>query len=316
MSTAIRPGWSKPSQILFACEFPADEKAFAVALKQAAEFDSHLILFHVYEPSDSASPNGAGAQYSTARDEKHRFASLAQRAENLGIPCQVVVRSGSASDEILAFLQEQKIDRVIMGAHSPGPIGKLLVGSVAEAVLRRSTVPVCIVGPNVVECTYRNYSSRKVLCDVSAQAGRHTVASFGAEVAAKHKASFILQQVIPPQEHADLLAGRTLGQVESELLSLVPAELHNGIHTRTKAVLGDPTEELLIAGRAQGADLIVLGTQGASHFAAITHSAIFYKVLAYAHCPVLTLSPVVLAEYRVKEDEPRMDEVNYMAGVI
>ena len=59
---------------------------------------------------------------------------------------------------------------------------------------------------------------------------------------------------------------------------------------------GDPTEELLYQGRAQQADLIVLGAQGASAFAAITRHGVVYKVLAHAHCPVITLSPVVLAE--------------------
>jgi nucleotide-binding universal stress UspA family protein len=50
--------------------------------------------------------------------------------------------------------------------------------------------------------------------------------------------------------------------------------------------LGDPTEEILYQGRAQQANLIVLGAQGASRFAAMTRSGIVYKVLAYAQCPV------------------------------
>jgi hypothetical protein len=54
-----------------------------------------------------------------------------------------------------------------MGAHSPGAVGKLLLGSVAEAVLRSANLPVCFVGPHVVESTYRNLVNRKVLCDVS-----------------------------------------------------------------------------------------------------------------------------------------------------
>jgi CO dehydrogenase/acetyl-CoA synthase epsilon subunit len=57
----------------------------------------------------------------------------------------------------------------------------LLVGSVAEAVLRKANVPVCIVGPNVVEGTYRNVAARNILCDVSAQEVGHLVASFGTE---------------------------------------------------------------------------------------------------------------------------------------
>ena len=63
---------------------------------------------------------------------------------------------------------------------------------------------------------------------------------------------------------------------------------------------GDPTEELLYQSRAQQADLIVLGAHGASAFAAIARQGVVYKVLAHSHCPVITMSPVVLAECGVK----------------
>jgi len=141
------------------------------------------------------------------------------------------------------------------------------------------------------------------------------VASFGAELAAEHNASLILQQVIPPQEHAEVLADRTIHQIESELSTLVPAQLQCKVSVQTSVTLGDPTEELLYQSRAQQANLIVLGAHGASHFAAITRAGTVYKVLAYAHCPVITMSPIVLAECGAREDKPRLSEVNYMAGV-
>ena len=46
---ANKPGWSKPSTILFASEIPANERAFNFALAQAQEFDAALVLFHVYD---------------------------------------------------------------------------------------------------------------------------------------------------------------------------------------------------------------------------------------------------------------------------
>jgi nucleotide-binding universal stress UspA family protein len=313
----IKPGWSKPSTILFASEFPANEKAFAFALAQAAEFGSDLVIFHVYDSIDitaqeaSANPPGVYAQ---ARDKKQYFEPLAQRAVNLGVHCNIVVRSGQAAEQILAFLRERKIDHVVMGTHSPGPIGKLLVGSVAEEVLRNSPVPVNIVGPNVIEGAYRHISARTILCSVGVPKSSRVVAQFAAELAARHKASLILQHVIPPQERDEILAGRTLGQIETELPSLVPPSLQHKVVVRTRAVLGDPTEELLYQGRAQHANLIVMGAQGVSRFAAITRAGIVYKVLAFSQCPVLTLSPVVLAECGASQEQPRSSEL-CMAGV-
>jgi nucleotide-binding universal stress UspA family protein len=320
MAAVIKPSWSKPSTILFASEIPANEKSFGFALAQSAEFGADLILFHAHENSDAATSEMPGVPNSDCtavpRDSKYYLEPLARRAHDVGIRCDIVIRRGYAASQILSFLRERKIDRVVMGARCPGPVGKLLVGSVAETVLRSANTPVCIVGPHVVEGSYRNRGTRKVLCDVGKEEAGRVVANFGAELAAVYKASLILHQVIPPQERAEILGDRTIDEIEEELPSLVPVKLKHKVRVQTRVTLGDPTEEILYQGRTQQANLIVLGAQGASRFAAVTRSGIVYKVLAYAHCPVITLSPIVLAECGYKMERPRPAEVNYLAGVI
>lgn len=317
MASVIKPGWSKPSTILFASEFPANEKAFNFALAQAAEFGADLILFHAYDTLVVSASETSGIRYydyaAAARAENRNLEPLAQRVRDAGIRCEIVVRPGLPADQILAFLRERAIDRVVMGTHSPGPIGKLLVGSVAEAVLRTAREPVYIVGPEVVDGNYRKYATQTILCAVSLQEASHVVAEFAAELAAQHNARLILQHVIRPQERHEVLAGRTIDQIEGDLMALVPEELKDRIAVQTIVVPGDPTEELLYQARAQLADLIVLGAQGASAFAAITRHGVVYKVLAHAHCPVITLSPAVLAEAGVHADH-HASEV-FMAGV-
>jgi len=95
---------------------------------------------------------------------------------------------------------------------------------------------------------------------------------------------------------------------------LVPPGLQQKVCVRSRAVVGDPTEELLYQGRSQHANLIVMDAQGVSRFAAITRAGIVYKVLAYAQCPVITLSPVVLSFCGARCDQPRPPEM-CMAGV-
>jgi len=317
MAAVIKPSWSKPSTILFASECPPNEKAFAFALAEAAELDADLIILHAYDSSDIAAPGASAICTSNdATAQKHRLEPLAERAVDIGIRCNIVVRPGLPADQILSFLRERKIDRVVMGAHSPGPVGKLLVGSVAEAVLRDANVPVCIVGPNVVEGTYRNPVTRRILCDVSKREASKVVAHFGADLAAEYNASLILQQVIPLQERAAFIGHLAIQEIEAELPTLVPARLHRKVRIQTRVTLGDPTEELLYQGRAQQANLIVMGAHGASLFAAITRAGTVYKVLAYAHCPVITLSPIVLADCGAKVEKRISSEVNYMAGVV
>ena len=315
---AIMPGWSKPSTILFASEVPANERAFNFALAQALEFTSDLVLFHAYDTLVVAASETSGIRHydyaSAARAEVKHLEPLAQRARQAGIRCEVVVRPGLAADQILAYLRERHIDRIVMGTHSPGPIGKILVGSVAEAVLRSASVPVLIIGPEVVDGAYRNFSTRTILSAVSLIESSFVVATFAAELAAQHDARLILQHVIRPQDRVEVLAGRTIEEIEADLLCLVPTELRQHISIQTIVVPGDPTEELLYQSRTQQADLIVLGAHGASAFAAIARHGMVYKVLAHSHCPVITLSPAVLAASGVKHVRELKTE-SILAGV-
>jgi nucleotide-binding universal stress UspA family protein len=318
MAALLKPGWSKPSSILFAAEIPANEKAFSFALAQATEFGADLILFHAYDTLVVTASETSGIRYydyaAAARAEKQQLEPLAQRVREAGLGCEVVVRPGLPADQVLAFSREREVDRIVMGTHSPGPIGKLLVGSVAEAVLRTSSVPVYIVGPDVVDGTYRNFATRSILCAASLSESSSLVAAFAAELASQHEARLILQHVIRPQDRAEFLVGRSLDDIENEMMALVPEKLRGKIAIQTIVVPGDPTEELLYQSRAQQADLIVLGAQGASAFAAVTRHGVVYKVLAHASCPVITLSPVVLAASGARDEEAKAKDA-YMAGV-
>jgi nucleotide-binding universal stress UspA family protein len=319
MTSLLKPGWSKPSTILFATEIPADEKAFAFALAQAAEFGAKLILFHAYDTLVVAASDASGIRYydyaAAAKVEIEHLEPLAKRVRNAGVQCETVVHQGLAADQVIAFLREREVDRIVMGTHSPGPIGKLLVGSVAEAVLRTAKVPVCIVGPEVVDGKYRNFETRTILCGVSLHDSSHVVATFAAELAAEQNARLILQHVIRDQDRRETLAGRTIDQLEAEMVSLIPENIRGKITVQSIVVPGDPTEELLYQGRAQQVDLVVLGAQGASAFAAVARQGVVYKVLAHSHCPVMTLSPVVLAACGAKKREKAQPAEVFLAGV-
>ncbi len=63
MAAVLKPGWSKPSAILFASEIPANEKAFAFAVAQALESGADLILFHAYDTLVFAASETSGVRY-------------------------------------------------------------------------------------------------------------------------------------------------------------------------------------------------------------------------------------------------------------
>src|ERR1035438_7722730 len=104
MAAVIKPGWSKPSTILFASEIPANEKTFAFALAQAAEFGADLIVFHAYDTLVVSESDPSGIRYydyaAAARSELKSLEPLAQRVREAGVRCEIVVRPGLPADQI------------------------------------------------------------------------------------------------------------------------------------------------------------------------------------------------------------------------
>ena len=154
-----------------------------------------------------------------------------------------------------------------------------------------------IVGAGVVNRARRSFATKTILCAVSMQEQSGSVVEFAAELAAQYGAGLILQHVIPPQERTEVLVGGTLDVIEMNLRNLVPQGLQVRLAIETIVVPGDPVEELLSQSRIHRTDLIVLGAHPASAFGAVSRDGLVYKTLAGAKCPVITLSPVVLAEF-------------------
>jgi len=69
----------------------------------------------------------------------------ARMPESLTVSCEV--REGTLPDTILQVAQEVHADLIAMSTHGRGGLGRLVLGSVTELVLRLSPVPVLVVHP-------------------------------------------------------------------------------------------------------------------------------------------------------------------------
>jgi nucleotide-binding universal stress UspA family protein len=138
---------------------PADA-ALAYAKALAEKFGSRLQLLHVVA-MPYAYPLGAEASAFAMEElmtdvETSARNTLEKLGATLGLPAdRVSVRTvvGTPVSEILDAVASDRIDLVVMGTHGRGMVEHLLLGSVAERVVRRSPVPVLTVhgGPHAVE---------------------------------------------------------------------------------------------------------------------------------------------------------------------
>lgn len=73
------------------------------------------------------------------------FESARELADEYEVDIETDTALGSPSTSIVEYAEEARIDQIIMGSHGRSGVARLLLGSVAEKVIRRSPVPVTIV---------------------------------------------------------------------------------------------------------------------------------------------------------------------------
>jgi len=78
-------------------------------------------------------------------DAQAYLASIASALRARDVRVTTHVRSGDAVGEILAGARESEADLIAMTTHGRGGLGRLLFGSIAEAVLRQAEIPVFLM---------------------------------------------------------------------------------------------------------------------------------------------------------------------------
>jgi nucleotide-binding universal stress UspA family protein len=79
-----------------------------------------------------------------AADAVERVRELANGAD-ADVPVETTIVEGKPSREIVRYAEDEGCDLVVMGTHGRGGLDRLLLGSVAESVVRASSIPVTTV---------------------------------------------------------------------------------------------------------------------------------------------------------------------------
>ncbi|NKE36625.1 universal stress protein [Natronococcus sp. JC468] len=125
-------------------------RALSVA---ATEFETdEIVVLHVLDPFRVASTTEEAVWNSDYMDEREREAEdLLEEYAALGreydVPVRTELARGSPARAIVGMIDEFDVDHVVVGSRGRSGIGRVLLGSVAETVAKRSPVSVTIVRP-------------------------------------------------------------------------------------------------------------------------------------------------------------------------
>lgn len=202
------------------------------------------------------------------------------------------VAEGDIVTEILRVAAERRVDTIVVGTHGLGGIDRLVLGSVAERVLRKATCSVMVVPsaagqparPAVILCGVdRAEASRRALDRAVALARLNT-----SRLVVVHAFEDFASEDPRFAHHfnTDACWRAAEPEIRAAYEAMIPADMKGGCDVELVTSRGRPYRVLLDAAKASSADLIVIGSAGWNPPMGSTAA----HVVRQAACPVLVVT--------------------------
>jgi nucleotide-binding universal stress UspA family protein len=290
--------------VLFATDFSATaQAALPYALAISRHYGSMLHAVHVIPDFDILVHAQASDPVTFEKAYDAEKCVRLEQMRDLGPDLEEVahrthIRHGKVWEAVSHIISAQDIDLLVLGTRGRGGIEKLVMGSVAEELLRQARCPVLTVGPKASGRVKEEFDAaaddirvvdlelRQILLALDFNPASLRAAPFAISLAEEFQARLGLLYVI---EHAQLSPRQLILERFEELL---PAQSSLGSRPEKIVKCGSVPDEILAGAAECQADMIVLGVRaakapltGATHFPWSTA----HRVIANADCPVLTV---------------------------
>ncbi len=287
------------------------ERALPYAVRLARAEHGRLILMSAALAAPPARLDGAdweAHQLAAVHDAETYLQGVAKTIE--GVPVEIATPYGRAADTILKTVAQVEAGALVMATHGRTGLAHLLYGSVTEAVLARSSVPVLVVQVRPGEAPQPPFepSAARLLVPLDGSAFdepalRTAVQALGAW------GEITLLSVVEPPDHVERDEhGRVIAYLDQQeeartraardYLNTIARELRNQvppIRTHVDVRIGEPANGIAMAALAAGADLIVMATHGRTGIRRAVMGSVAGAVLQRGSTPVLLVHPLAAA---------------------
>lgn len=271
------------------------ERAFSHAATLAAWHDADLHTLNIVEEG-AGNSSSAGASFPVPQDT---LSSLLRKKEDppqsidLGALTLVQEQKQAKSppEGIVAYADSHDIDLVVMGTHGRRGLRRLLLGSVAEEVLRRAHCPVLTLrgqGDTPPAWEVRNILTPVDFSDASMEALHHAK-----ELAVTYEAQLTLlhavEEVIYPSAYGldmNLPGPEVVEQVEEHLVRIARDEIGYE-DVAVEASVGYAPSSILEYTETNDVDLVTIATHGRTGLERMLLGSVTERVVRQAAAPVL-----------------------------
>lgn len=274
-----------PERILCAVDLgPSSRLVLGWARHFARPFATRVDVLHAdwIEPPRYFTP--AQIEIIAAESEKRKkllleeLAGMARQIFGPQAKFDVNIVEGHPVPVLLEYVKRHQPDLVVLGSHGRSGVARLLLGSVAENVVRESASPALIArggetAPAVI---------RKILCPVSfAESARECLATSAALAAAFGASLDVLHAVEQP--------GADVKGLRERLCEWVPADSRRGCQITEIVRRGNAAEQVILHARQHPVDLVVLSAEHRPMLGLTMLGTTTERVMRHSPCSVLVL---------------------------
>lgn len=284
------------------------EAAIPAVRHLAESTGAEVTLLHLVERDSPHTVHGV-AHLTSLQDAEAYLAELDQRVFSRLPQVQRHVHASAIDDvaqSIVAHSDELNIDLIVLCTHGAGGLRHGLFGTVTQRVIMLGTTPVLLV-PTPTRGDSRACSFQRVLVPLDGnpdhEQGLRAVSKLQPGCGNHVRLVMVIPKWINVRQ-TQLLTSRTLPGTTVELLDASGDEASVYLEEKIAAindtcdevtaqvVRGEPVRAIVAAAREFGADLIVLGTHGTTHWDAFWSGSVTPRLAAKSQLPIL-LVPVV-----------------------
>jgi nucleotide-binding universal stress UspA family protein len=276
--------------------------AHAAAL--ARWYGAKLSVLHVaptFDPVPVRSGLGLPLQVAQPLTESEVLSEIRRLLDAGGISQDAVpvVRAGDPATTIVDEAVTNRADLIVMGTHGRRGFNRLLLGSVAETVLRHAPCPVLTVPPHASAESAQVVTVKRILCPMDFSPSALQAFGFALDLARQSSGTVTLLRVVEwlaeeePRTSAHFnvpeFRRHMLADAEERLSDLAASESKGSPQIETVVAAGRAYREVLRTAEENAIDLIVMGAQGRGGVGLALFGSTTQQVVRGAACPVLTV---------------------------
>lgn len=282
--------------VLLATDFSSvSEKATGYAIGIARRHGSKLHVVHVVPQL---------SEHRQDEDSRRQMDVLSDRSELKEIPHQLILRRGPVCSVLSDAIRRENTDLLVLGTHGRGGMKKLVLGSVAEEMVRLASCPVLTVGPSTAGASPEAGEFRSIVFATDFGAASANALQYAALFAKESRAKLILLHVMPPAPLAASEAAwslsdpktlkewraRQVSAIEKRLEKLLPSDAQAGYEVEYVIIFDLLVEGIMRVVAERHPDLIVMGANPTVARKVVAHmpGTVVHQVMCHAACPVLT----------------------------